>query len=455
MKKILSIIFLGAALFGTTSCVSEEDLLFDKSAAERLNEASSLYSQRLLDSPHGWALEYYAHSTTDEDDPMKGAGFLMMTKFDKDKSVLVAMNNHLTYYYYKEDRSAWEVITDNGPVLSFNTHNDVLHTFSIPEDVPGTAEDETGKGLEGDYEFVMVDVPEGGDYITLKGKKRGAYSRLTKLEEETDFKEYLTDVRTFTDKMFNPKAPNHNIITIGENRYNMIMAQDGGLYGIVKMWPEGTDSTFTKEVLPMIVTRHGVKDAYTYNVRFRSAIKGANDAAEQEFVYNAASQSFSGKADSKCSIAGPNPNDFMAERLKANATLTFTANMDASDDITSALTAIKNDFAAVKYTFNNVKFRNSEQGFRAAVAYRNAKKQNVTTYYNFNWKQNTDGSISFEYVSPADESGETLLKSLPSIAEFFKVISDKYNVKSYDNAMDVTTVVFDAGSKNFVNSPVY
>lgn len=453
MKKILSIILLGAALFSTSSCVQEEELLFDKTAAERLNEASDVYSKRILASPHGWALEYFPHSSTDEDLPLKGAGFLMLTKFEADKSVVVAMNNSITGNNYIEDRSVWEIITDNGPVLSFNSHNNVLHKFSLPEDISGTSDDETGKGFEGDYEFVMVDVPEGGDYIMLKGKKRGAYSRLTRLDEETDFQEYLVDVRNFTNKAFDPKAPNNTVVTIGEKSYNMIMAQDGGQYGIVKMWPCGTDSTFTKEVRPILVTRHGVKGSYKYNVRFRNAVKGSEDTEEQEFVFDADNQKFTGVANTENSICGPEPTEFMAEKLDASATLNFVAGMEASADIQNALNGIKDEFNAVKYTFNNIKIKKNDDGYRASVAYRNSKKQNVTTNYDFKYTKNADGTLAFQYVGPNNASGETLLASVPSIATFFNTISASYKVTYYDSPLNLSTVKFYSGDKYFVTSP--
>ena len=52
MKKILSISLILAAALAFTSCVKEEEDIFDKSAAERLNEASDLYSKRLMASPN-------------------------------------------------------------------------------------------------------------------------------------------------------------------------------------------------------------------------------------------------------------------------------------------------------------------------------------------------------------------------------------------------------------------
>ena len=79
-------------------------------------------------------------------------------------------------------------------MLSFSTYNDILHYFSDP------AIYDQGNGLSGDYEFVMVDVPEDHQTIMLKGKKRGTYVRLTRLPDGTDFETYLKDVYDFQNR---------------------------------------------------------------------------------------------------------------------------------------------------------------------------------------------------------------------------------------------------------------
>ena len=153
MKKILTLTFILVSALTYTSCTNEEDLIFDKSAAERLNEASDLYSSRLMASPNGWAMQLYP--TNDPEYPY-GNGYLLLCRFNGDHSVNVSMDNVFSDNKYKEATSLWEVITDNGPVLSFNSHNDCLHAFSDPEDLPFTGtdddpNDETGTGAGGDY----------------------------------------------------------------------------------------------------------------------------------------------------------------------------------------------------------------------------------------------------------------------------------------------------------------
>ena len=76
---------------------AEEDDIFDKSAAERLNEASDLYSKRLMASPNGWAMQLYP--TTENEYPY-GSGYLLLCRFNKDFSVNVSMNNVFTENKY-------------------------------------------------------------------------------------------------------------------------------------------------------------------------------------------------------------------------------------------------------------------------------------------------------------------------------------------------------------------
>ena len=55
-KNIILLAMIGAGM-AFTACSNEEDMLFDQSAAERLNAASDLYSARLTAQPNGWAVQ--------------------------------------------------------------------------------------------------------------------------------------------------------------------------------------------------------------------------------------------------------------------------------------------------------------------------------------------------------------------------------------------------------------
>ena len=49
MKKFSAFAILLASVISFASCSREQEDIFDKSAAERLNEISDIYSQRVID----------------------------------------------------------------------------------------------------------------------------------------------------------------------------------------------------------------------------------------------------------------------------------------------------------------------------------------------------------------------------------------------------------------------
>lgn len=121
----------------------------------------------------------------------------LCAKFSSDGSVTMGMNNRFSNDTYVSDRSLWDIITDDGPVLSFSTYNDCIHAFCDPNDLPtsirGGGSSVTGLGAEGDYEFVITDLQDNAEQGTIKGKKRGTYVRMTRLPEGTDFQQYLAE----------------------------------------------------------------------------------------------------------------------------------------------------------------------------------------------------------------------------------------------------------------------
>ena len=190
MKKLLSMILVLSTVLSITSCKYEEDDIWDQSAAERIESLSKSYAQTLKDSKGGWAMEYYPTNTSTE---VIGNGYLIMAKFNENNTVATGMKNVFSNNNYISDFSTWEINKDQGPVLSFSSYNNCIHVFADPYDLPFTGNSENeineeGKGAQGDYEFMMVEVPADGDYVLLKGKKRGTYIRLTPVPEDTDFK---------------------------------------------------------------------------------------------------------------------------------------------------------------------------------------------------------------------------------------------------------------------------
>lgn len=440
MNKFLSYTLVACtAVFTAVSCKYEEEELFDSSAADRLNEASDKYSEYLTGSSDGWAFEYFVQPETDADVYVNGVGYLMLAQFGKDKSVRVGMSNNFTSKKYDEDTSSWEIINDMGAVLSFNTYNRMLHTFSIPEPVADGID--VGKGMLGDYEFVIVDTHESGDYIILKGKKHKAYSRLTRLSPGTNFEEYIKDVQTFQNIILPNTAPNHLVATIGETQYYFIMPSKGGELGLSKIWPAGTDSTFTQEFNPLLTTRMVVGSDTTYHVRFRDPIKGSDNQSAQEFVYNAATQSLVSVDNEAFTIVGDVPASFFDEAWNQKAKFQIRPNTKASDKISDLINSLTAEYKNIKYTLQGVQIQKNNDGASVIVNFKNNKNASGKVTYDYTCSL-SEGVLKLTYNGPHDTASETQYNSLSSLSSLCNVLSGSFNVASGDNALNLSTLKF-------------
>lgn len=161
MRYFILVIFVFS--FALQSCLKDDKDVFDKSATERINDAIKVFYDELVSAEYGWVLEYYP-----KPDQSLG-GFVYTLKFDKE---LATASVELDPTFSKT--SYFKIIGDQGPVLSFDSYNSVLHFFANPSTSKPDA-------LQGDYEFVIL--KQEGSIITLKGKKTGNKMRLIKLTE--------------------------------------------------------------------------------------------------------------------------------------------------------------------------------------------------------------------------------------------------------------------------------
>lgn len=198
MNMKTKILFLLAASVLLMGCDRDEESLFDKSATERLNEALSNASTTLAGAENGWEMLYYPNTTS--------CGYNMLLKFDAHGSVMVAACNALTTHdrYVEDKNSTWAIKADYGPMLSFDTYNNILHAWADPQT--------DGDGYLGDYEFLVLKTTQ--DMMRLKGKKHKAYSIMYRLDNQVKWKEYFQQVNALRDIVFtgNDGMP-MNIIT--------------------------------------------------------------------------------------------------------------------------------------------------------------------------------------------------------------------------------------------------
>ena len=428
MKKLFSISLLfsvTAMMF--TGCVSEEDDLFDTSAAERLMQSKKTYTERLGGST--WAMEFYPLNT---DEAPKGSGYLILNQFKKDGSVIQAMQNDLTDGQYLTDTSLWEVISDQGTVLTFNTFNKCIHTFSDP----GLYQ--TGQGYEGDYEFVILSLEENAKYGMLKGKKRGTYNRLTRLPDDTNFEEYLQDIVNFQNKVFPSSAPNDCMMNIGDST---IVFTEGNS-GIASLYPFGGDAISETTDHAFLITKSDGK----YYLRFREELPGKDDDKVQEFVYDEAADVFKAVDNENNLIQGPSAGWFYGDALRNGHKWLLARSAEMSDAMKQIYENMYNGFRKFgtgKYTLQNVQFSlvnddTADSGkLKLDIAYRVSNSSaHLLVYYDVVF---TDEGVTISNRQPQG-NGQTVIDGITGIKEFLAAVEGAFTASPDGSAFNMSTL---------------
>lgn len=278
MKKLYKFSAIAAVLMSASlaSCNHEEADIFDQNAAHRTEEARKMYKEILLDKGGKWQMEYF---TTEEEH-----GYVYLFTFRNDGTVTISGNNeYITKLTnidsnvpsYGSETSMWTILSDNGPVLSFNSYNTIFHLFATPEDIPGTERDEQGYGHSGDYEFDLMKF--SNDTLYLEGKKNGAQIIMTRIAPETDDETYLNEVVALADSFFNAKVPAVYVNLPGGYRHVVL----DGATQLPKFYPE-TGDYITEYVSRNAIITH---DGFTLGkpLTLRDSIDG-NDYTIQHFI---------------------------------------------------------------------------------------------------------------------------------------------------------------------------
>lgn len=298
MKKLIIYTFAACA-FGSlfTACTPEEENLFSQSSAERLNATVPKYTELLCDAPNGWVMEYFVNNDWE-------SGYTYLMKFNKNTSVTIAGDNVWIGGKYKESTSMFEVITDDGPVLTFNTFNPIFHLFATPDNVVGNGAptdpnnpekdlDESGYGHRGDYEFVIEKGTK--ELITLRGKKWGQTILLKRLADDVDWEEYLAFMKEKKSEMFPANMPDMRMVA-GDDVYVVTNMASG----VASFYPEDGDALTETTKVPYIVTEDGFRlvkpfkgtdgkggfAVQTFTVDEEVGAMVCTDAAQDALIYN-------------------------------------------------------------------------------------------------------------------------------------------------------------------------
>ncbi len=254
MKKFLNISLVALVALSSVSlvsCKNETDEIFDEDAVARLEKAKAEYSQILTDKGGKWQMEYFSN----DEEP----GYIYVMTFNENGSVTISGKNkwigNLGSVAYGSATSLWEVIADNGPVLSFNSFNKYFHLFADPEDIPSQddeADNEQGYGHRGDYEFNLMKY--SNDTLYISGKKHGIDMIMTRIDPNYDDAQYMDEVVAMADSFFHARIPQVYINLPNDVRYVV----KNGASSILSMFKEGEDEISTSFTHNVIITHDGL-----------------------------------------------------------------------------------------------------------------------------------------------------------------------------------------------------
>jgi len=172
---------LGLMVATLPSCLKDDKANFSGSPAARLDEAVKVNKQILESAPNGWSLGYYAGRN------YSGPGFTLTLKFKDGKAYIMGDNKDATTVGVSE----YDVVKDQGVVLTFPTYNSVIHELA-------GASQGYPEGLQGDYEFAILEA--NANFIRLRGKKWKNEMILTPIKNQTQ-EEFIQKVFTIREGM--------------------------------------------------------------------------------------------------------------------------------------------------------------------------------------------------------------------------------------------------------------
>lgn len=185
MKKKNIILFLLMALptLLLTSCLKDQEDLFTESASQRTTTYLAKAKKVLTSSENGWVLNYYP----DREQSYGGTPFTMKFTDEKVTVACVELTEDPTYTV----ESTYILNNEDGPVLMFDTYNELAHYFATPSGSSGAGGYEA---YDGDFIFIIMNISEDENTITLKGNRSGNIMYMHRLTESiSDYQQKLAD----------------------------------------------------------------------------------------------------------------------------------------------------------------------------------------------------------------------------------------------------------------------
>ena len=147
------------------SCLKDQEDVFEDSAAARLTKTLQEAQKVLVGAEYGWRMYYYP------DPDQSYGGYVYTIKFTNDKATV------WSELFDNPSESLYKMTRDDGPVLSFDTHNSNIQFFATPSSTLYQA-------YKGDFEFVIYKATAAE--VVLKGKRTRNVIKMYPLSADED-----------------------------------------------------------------------------------------------------------------------------------------------------------------------------------------------------------------------------------------------------------------------------
>lgn len=413
------------------SCSNKEEDIFDDAAAVRMDAAKTDTKALLVTdhAPAGWELSYFVDNDWEE-------GHVILMKFHKDGYVEMAGSNawvanafgSTDRYAVQRETSLYNMISDDGPVLTFNTFNKMLHIFSEPYDLPsskynpdnvpfplgplgddGYDANEAGYGHNGDYEFVIMS--KSTDEILLRGKKTRINMRMRRLAPDTDWDRYFAQINSCAANTFSTRFGDLKMVADGHELH--LSNLTGGVMHIVA---DDDDPLMETVKIPFLYTPDGI--------RLREPYKGFDDRladlAIQNFTFNDDGTLTCTDRPVDFALNKPLSDIIVDKSLKWNIELA-SANGRVAEIIEDIrLEASKrSNFKDLDY----LRFEYDNAMAKYVLKIKTTGNRTIGSLYG-SLSVNNDGTVSLEYsTTDGDNGGRGFIRTLPSLATLISVLS--------------------------------
>lgn len=437
MKKIYIPLIAGLAL-GFSACSNEDDPIFSSSAAERLEQSRNEYKDVLTADGGLWSIEYF----TNTDEP----GYVLLMKFGKNGAVEVSADHQWIGNRFRQETSLWDIISDNGTVLTFNSYNTLFHVFSTPEDITGpnapTNDDgddinELGYGHEGDYEFLLMN-HKGGN-VELVGKKHGMTAWLRKLPADTNPEEFLKAIRA-RRSVFSAKFPEFLLTEADGHTYTVT---DMGS-GIPSIYPRDFNGVEADPVT-QTVSAHGIMTSAGFRFREPLTVKRADDSTWELTELLWQEDGTLASADGAV-ITGPTAQDALSRISltwildKESLTGKYATAFEAANNALIAYSAAVGGYKDIVLSYTTLK------GQRTPWITFNVGSRVCRDYVNFDYSAPDAVTLSLLQSTDASKRYDTLV---PEYKAFKDILMNSFSLERV-SALDPSTITFvDADGDSF------